>query len=175
MREQAEQRVGAKAAAGGTQKSGSAGRVSVALFVVLLALGALGVASLWALDGTPGVSPTSSQDQLAGQVCSAYQTRNYDLLIANIDPAPVPPTQPLAFNDAAKTSLITNLRAQDSQNGAVTHCTFGAISGVTADHLHYGFNMTRAKGRQSTQVMDFVREQDGTWKIARDSQFYPLG
>lgn len=174
MREQAGQGVGAQARRGARQ-SGSAGRVTIALIVVLLALGALGAGSLWALNGVQLAAPTSSQDQLAGRVCTAYQTRNYDSLIANIDPTPVPPTQITSFNDAAKKSLTTNLQAQDSQNGPVTRCTFQQISAVAASHLHYGFNMTRAKGRQSTQVMDFVQEKDGTWKIARDSQFLPIG
>lgn len=173
MREQAEKPVGATGHGGG-QKSGSAGGATITLIVVLLALGALGAASLWALNTAPGVAPTSSQDQLAGWVCTAYQTRNYDLLIANIDPAPVA-TAPTPFNDNAKKSLTINLQAQDSQNGPVTHCAYQPTSDVSADHLHYAFTLTRAQGHQSTLVMDFVREKDGTWKIGRDSYFTPSG
>ncbi|HKS70370.1 MAG TPA: hypothetical protein VJQ45_08115 [Ktedonobacterales bacterium] len=174
MREQAEQQVGAKGT-GGAQKPGSAGGVTITLIVVLLVVGALGAVSLWALDSAPGVAPTSSQDQLAGRVCTAYQTRNYDLLIANIDPTPVPPTQPLPFSDAAKKSLTSTLQAQDSQQGAVTQCSFQQLPGGAADHVQYGFAMTRAKGSKFTPVMNFVRQKDGTWKIARNSQFLPLG
>lgn len=174
MREQAEQGAGTRAARG-AHKSGAAGRVTIVLIVALLAVGALGAGSLWALNNAPLVAPTSSQDQLAGRVCTAYQTRNYDLLIANIDPTPVPPTAPTAFNDNAKAAFVAYLRSLDSQNGPVTHCTFKQISDVSAGHLHYGFTITRAKGRQSTLVMDFVQEKDGTWKLARDSQFTPIG
>ncbi len=159
----------------GVRRSVSAGRVTVALIVVLLLMGALGAASLWALNGAQVSAPTSSEDQLAARICTAYQTRNYDLLIANIDPAPVPPTAPTAFTDAAQKAFAANLRALDTQSGAVTQCGFKQISGVSGGHLHYGFTMTRAKGRQSTLVMDFVQEKDGTWKIARDSQFTPVG
>lgn len=176
MAERVEQGVGKRAAAaGGARRPGSAGRITLALIVALLALGALGAGSLWALNGAQLSAPTSSEDQLAARICTAYKTRNYDLLIANIDPAPVPPTAPTAFTDAAQKAFAANLRALDTQSGAVTQCSFKQIASISAGHVHYGFTMTRVKGRQSTLVMDFVQEKDGSWKIARDSQFTPVG
>lgn len=179
MRERVEQGAGAPQRGGaGAPRSGSAGRVTLVLLVVLVALGVLGAGSMWALNGSqvPAVASTlSPQDQLATRICTAYQTHNYDLLIANIDPAPVPPTAPTDFTAAAQKAFGANLKALDSQSGAVTQCSFKQIAPVSAGHQHYGFQMTRAKGRQSTQVMDFVQEKDGTWKIARDSQFTPVG
>ena len=176
MREQVDKGVDKGApATGRASRSGSAGRVTLTLIVVLLAMGALGAGSLWALNGAQLSAPTSSEDQLAARICSAYQTSNYDLLIANIDPAPVPPTAPTAFTAAAQKAFAANLRALDTQSGAVTQCSFKQIAAISGGHVHYGFTMTRAKGRQSTLVMDFVQEKDGTWKIARDSQFTPVG
>lgn len=169
MREQAEHKVRAPAAGG--RSTGATGRVTIALIIVLLALGGLGAGSLWALTGAQLVAPTSSQDQLAGRVCSSYQTHNYDLLIANIDPTPVPPTQPKPFDDVKK-SFTTNLQAQDSQKGAVAQCGFQQLPGGSADRVQYAFTMTRAKGAKTTLVMNFIHEKDGTWKIARNSQFY---
>jgi hypothetical protein len=156
----------------GPRQSGSARRVTLALIVVLLALGALGAGSLWALNGTL-VPPASSQDKLATRICAAYQARNYDALIADIDPTPVPPTAPTDFTPEAQKALITTLSALDTQSGAVIQCSFAQNSSTSGDHLHYTFTMKRAKGQQSTQVMDFVHEKDGSWKLARDSQFIP--
>lgn len=177
-REQTGQQVGAQAQAqtgSGARKSGSAGRITIVLIVVLLALGVLGAGSLWALNGAQLLAPTSSQDQLAGRVCTAYQTRNYDLLIANIDPAPVPPTVLKPFDDNAKKAFSSELQAKDSQSGYVTQCSFQQLPGGSANRLQYAFAMTRAKGSKATLVMNFVHEQDGSWKIARNSQFYPFG
>ncbi|MFI5273391.1 MAG: hypothetical protein ACHQ4H_10215 [Ktedonobacterales bacterium] len=161
-------------AAAGTQAAATrrrpAIRVTLALMSTLLVLGGLGAGSFLLL--TYAQRPTT-QDDLAQRVCTAYQTRNYDLLVANVDPTPIKPAAPGAFTAAAQKAITTNLQALDAQSGAVTQCHFSTLGVLAAGHQHVGFDLTRAHSAKTSLVMDFVHQPDGQWKIARDSQFTP--
>src|SRR5215813_6999068 len=86
----------------GKRKAGSGkptSRTTVVLLGVLLLVGAAGAGSYWLLGYAQ--RPTGAAD-LAQRVCSDYQHADYDRLLADIDPAPVPPTVPGDFTSAAQ-------------------------------------------------------------------------
>lgn len=150
----------------------SVSRATVLLLAVLVLMGAAGAGSYWVLGNTRLSTDTTN---LAQRVCTAYQRANYDQLIAAIDPAPVPPKVPGDFTSAAQASLKATLRSLDSRDGAVTKCQYAPSgSGSSQTRVQYKFTMTRAKAADHplTLLMILVREKNGIWEIARDSDFF---
>jgi hypothetical protein len=150
-------------------------RLTLLLMIVLLALGVVGLASLSLLHFSTQTSPLT-QDETVQRICTAYQTQNYDLLVAQIDPSPIPPAITGPFSDAAKQALIGELKALDASDGPVTQCQ---VRRLTFNNLppdptrtQYEFTITRADAlKQFTLMMTLVRQSDGSWKIARNSNF----
>jgi hypothetical protein len=151
-------------------------RLTLLLMIVLLALGVVGLASL-SLFRLPPHQPPLTQDAVVQRICTAYQTRNYDLLVAQIDPSPIPPAITGPFSDAAKRALIGELQALDASDGTVTQCQ---VHRLTFNNLppdptrtQYTFTITRADdlSKQFILMMTLVHQPDGSWKIARDSNF----
>lgn len=159
------------------RRGGSAAlRLTLLLMIVLLALGVVGLASL-SLFRFPAQPPPLTQDAVVQRICTAYQTRNYDLLVAQIDPSPIPPTNTGSFSDAAKRALVGELQALDTSDGPVTQCqvrrlTFNNLP-PDPSRAQYEFTVTRADvtSKQFTLMMTLVHQPDGSWKIARDSNF----
>ncbi|HEU5441697.1 MAG TPA: hypothetical protein VFU88_20610 [Ktedonobacterales bacterium] len=157
------------------QKAGggsSVSRTTFLLLAVLLLIGAAGAGSYWVLGNARLSTDTTN---LAKRVCTAYQHADYDQLIAAIDPAPVPPKVPGDFTSAAQVSLKATLRSLDSRDGTVSKCQYAPSgSGASQTRVPYTFTLTRAKATSHplTLQMTFVREKNGTWEIARDSDFF---
>ena len=152
-------------------------RLTLLLMIALLALGVVGLASLSLFQFTLHTSPPLTQNDTVQRICTAYQTRNYDLLVAQIDPSPIPPANTGPFSDAAKRALIGELQALDASDGPVTRCQ---VQRLTFNNLppdptraQYSFTITRAYdlSKQFTLMITLVHQPDGSWKIARDSNF----
>jgi hypothetical protein len=152
--------------------------LTLLFMIVLLALGTVGLASLSLFQF--GARTSAQQDTLQ-RICTAYQTQNYDLLVAQIDPTPIPPAVPDPFTDAAKQAILSELQALDTSAGTVTQCQAHRLvfASVSADptHVPYGFTLIRARdpSKQISLTMTLVRQSNGDWKIARDSDFLGIG
>lgn len=151
-------------------------RLTLLLMIVLLALGVVGLASLSLFHNSTPATPPPTRDEVVQRICTAYQTRNYDLLVAQIDPRAIPPAI-TTFTDAAKQALIGELRALDASDGPVTQCqvrrlTFNNLP-PDPSRAQYELTITRAGtlSKQYTLLMTLVHQPDGSWKIARDSNF----
>jgi len=151
------------------------------LFIVLMLLGGAGAGSYLLLQQVTR-NPTAAD--VAQRVCTAYTTQNYQLLIDQIDPAPVAGQNSLStgvsssgpFNSQVKSELVDTLKALDASAGPVTSCQQHqlAFKGTSAQptSIQFVFTMHRADTPKVTYsaVMNFVRST-GTWKITRDSNF----
>jgi len=173
-------------AAGPKDKTTSAGkltirqvrlRLTLALALALLLIGAAGAESAVLLERALRI-PTAAD--IAQRVCTAYQRQDYDLLLDQIDPAPVPGMSG-PFDRNAKNTLVSQLKALDAQAGAVTSCTYtelaaGQASGQAAQQQvparrQFLFSMKRARGSLYTAPMTLLQQADGGWKVSRASSF----
>jgi hypothetical protein len=141
-------------------------RVTLALALLLVIGGAnaaIGASLLQQALRTP------TADDIAQRVCTAYLRQDYDLLLAQIDPAPIPPTVPGPFDAAARNALQGQLRALDGSAGSVTQCVYKEVSaaGQPANLRQYLYSMQRRV--LYTQAMDLARQSDGSWKLTRAS------
>ena len=155
-------------------------RLTLALALALLLIGAAGAESVTLLQWAMRV-PTASD--IAKLVCTAYQRQDYDLLLAQIDPAPEPPQMPAAFDLNAKSALVDQLKALDAQAGASTSCTYtelaanapqapnGQAKPQSPAQIQFIFSMKRAHGGLYTAPMTLVQQVDGGWKVSRASSF----
>lgn len=151
------------------------------LFIVLMLLGGAGAGSYLLLQQVTR-NPTAAD--VAQRVCTAYTTQNYQLLIDQIDPAPITGQNSLPtgvsssgpFTSQVKSELVDILKALDASAGPVTSCQQHqlAFKGTSAHptSIQFVFTMHRADTPKVTYsaVMNFVRS-NGTWKITRDSNF----
>jgi hypothetical protein len=165
-------------------------RLALVFALILLALGVGAGASVSLLVHAIAEPPPVAQSTAAAgdkiaqdigdQVCAAYVTQNYDALVSLIDPAPVPPSVPGAFDAGARAALETNLKALDSSPGKVTKCTSSGPTtgtGVTEGKSIYKLVMTRSAGQKLTtftHTIITVKQPDGTLKIERDSDFHGI-
>lgn len=155
------------------QRTGNVLRSILLLAVLLMLVGFAGASALKLLQYAMRV-PTA--DDTAQLVCTAYSQHNYDLLLQQIDSAPVPPANSGAFNQTALRSQLTSL---DASQGDVTRCTYKQLdfNNISASNtaLQYAFVMHRAHAsKEFDLIMTFVHESDGTWKISRASNFTGL-
>lgn len=157
-------------------RKGGALRATLLLAVLLMLVGVAGGGALKLLQHAMRV-PTA--DDTAQLVCTAYTQQNYDLLIQQIDPAPVPPTNTGAFDANA---LRGQLKALDASQGVVASqgstagCTYKQLDftnvSVGATTLQYSFVLHRTHTSRSFDlIMTLVHESDGTWKVSRASNF----
>ena len=163
-------------------------RLALVFALLLLALGVAAGASVsllvHAIAGPPPVAQPASGaggkpavEDIGNQVCDAYVTQKYDALVSLIDPTPVPPTATGAFNAAAQTALMTELKAIDDKTGKVTKCTSSGPTsgtGATEGKSIYKLVMTRTldqKLTSFTHTIIAIRQADGSFKIERDSDF----
>jgi hypothetical protein len=144
-------------------------RVTLALALLLMVGGVIAAIGASLLQQALRI-PTA--DDIAQRVCTAYQRQDYDLLLAQIDPAPIPPAVPGPFDAAARNALEDQLRALDAAAGAVTHCSYKELTGGArqpADQRHYFYSMQRHV--LYTMAMSLTSQPDGSWKLTRDSDF----
>jgi hypothetical protein len=151
------------------------------LVIVLLLLGVAGAGSFALLQQVMRM-PTAAD--IAQRVCTAYTTQNYQLLINQIDPAPVAEatTTPggisstSAFDSTAKNQLIATLKGLDKSAGIVVSCQQRQIvikgSAANPASAQFVFLMHRADTPSViySSPMHFV-QRGGTWMVARDSNF----
>ena len=151
------------------------------LFIVLMLLGGAGAGSYLLLQQVTR-NPTAAD--VAQRVCTAYTTQNYQLLIDQIDPAPVAGQNALPtgvsssgpFNSQVKSELVDTLKSLDASAGPVTSCQQHQIAfkGTSArpTSIQFVFTMRRADTPKVaySAVMNLVRS-NSTWKITRDSNF----
>jgi hypothetical protein len=144
-------------------------RVTLALALLLLVGGvisAIGASLLQQALRTP------TADDIAQRICTAYQRQDYDLLLAQIDPTPIPPAVPGPFDAAARNALESQLRALDAVARDVTQCSYKELAAGArqpADQRHYLYSMQR--GVLYTMAMSLTSQPDGSWKLTRDSDF----
>jgi hypothetical protein len=145
-------------------------RVTLALALALVAAG-LGAAEAATLLQRALRTPTA--DDIAQRICTAYERQDYDLLLSQIDPTPIPPAVPGPFDAGAKAALVGELRAEDGSAGPVTQCSYKVLvvnaPAPPADQRQYFFSMQR--GVLYTSLMTLARQHDDTWLIQRDSNF----
>jgi hypothetical protein len=163
-------------------------RLALVFALLLLALGVAAGASVSLLvraiaGPLPVAQPASSTggtpavEDIGNQVCDAYVTQKYDALVSLIDPAPVPPSVPGAFNAGAQAALETNLKAIDSKTGKVTKCTSSGPTpgtGATEGKSIYKLVMTRTLAQKLTtfnHTIIVIKQTDGILKVERDSDF----
>ena len=146
-------------------------------FVFMLVLAGLGLAGYKSLDLLRAEMRVPTQNDIATQVCTAYEQQNYGLLMGLIDPTPIPPATTGTFGPAAQKALTAELQALDANSGKVVNCSasrlqFGNVS-APGKRLQYTFVMVRAKdpAQPFSQIMTFIQQADGSWKIARNSNF----
>lgn len=158
------------------ERGGSALRATL-LLAVLLAL--VGVAGGGALNLLQHAMRVPTADDTAQLVCTAYSQQNYDLLLQQIDPAPVPPSNTGAFDANALRSQLKSLDASQgdvASSGTTPGCTYKQLDfsniSVGNNALQYAFTLHRAHASKDFNlIMTLVRESDGTWKISRASNF----
>jgi hypothetical protein len=149
-------------------------RLTLALALALLLIGAAGAESAALLQRALRI-PTA--EDIAQRVCTAFQQRDYDLLLDQIDPAPVPPAVPGPFDPNARSALASQLKALDAQAGAVTTCQYTELAANGQGRqqgpaqLQFIFSMKRAHGAVYTAPMTLVQQTDGGWKVSRASSF----
>jgi hypothetical protein len=148
----------------------SALRLTLLLALLLLLVGLAGAGALRLL--LHAMRPPTADDT-AQLVCTAFTQQNYDLLVAQVDPAPVPPAATGRFDANA---LRTQLTTLDGAQGKVTTCSYKQLafsnlaSGGTS--LQYIFTIHRAQTSAPVSlVMILVHEADGSWKLSRGSDF----
>jgi hypothetical protein len=144
---------------------------------VLILLGVAGAGSFSLLQQVTQV-PTAAD--IAERVCTAYTTQNYQLLIDQIDPAPVAEATTTpgiisstgTFDTTSQNQLINALKALDTSAGIVTSCQQHQIVFQGSASVQFVFTMHRSDSPSVTysSVMHFV-QHGGTWMVARDSNF----
>jgi len=146
------------------------------LRVTLALLLALTVSGLAATEGAVLLERalrTPSADDIAQRICTAFLDQNYDLLVSQIDPAMIAPNVNTPWDAHAQAALMAQLHTEDEALGRVTQCTYKAFafgSGPqAATTRQYLFSMQRAKLYSTGMNLD--RQGDGSWLIARDSDF----
>lgn len=108
----------------------------------------------------------------AALLCTALRNRDYDTLISQIDPAPVPPAASGAFDGRA---LQAQLQALDTAQGPVTSCGYQLISASgTTDQFAYTIHRARTTVAIG-MLVEVKRQPDGNWKITRRSTFIVKG
>lgn len=155
------------------ERSGSALRATLLLAMLFLLVGVAGGSALKLLQHAMRV-PTA--DDTAQLICTAYSQHNYDLLIQQIDPAPVAPANTGNFDAKALRDQLTSL---DASQGGVSTCTYRQLDfsniSVGNNALQYTFAMHRTHAsKEFDLIMTFVHESDGTWKVSRASNFTGL-
>lgn len=158
------------AAAPAAERRGGALRATLLLAVLLALVGVAGGGALKLLQHAMRV-PTA--DDTAQLVCTAYSQQNYDLLLQQIDPAPVPPANTTTFDANA---LRAQLKSLDASQGDVSACTYKQLdfSNITVGNnaLQYAFTLHRTHAsKEFDLIMTLMRESNGTWKISRASNF----
>ena len=162
------------------------GRGRLGLFLVLvISLLLLGVAGAGSYALLLQVTAAPTVTDIAERVCTAYTTQNYQLLINQIDPTPIPGATPLPggaspsgpFDANAKNQLVSELQTLDVNYGPVVNCQQHQLvngSGVadTSNSAQFIFLMHRSDTPNVTYscLMNFVR-QSGNWMVTRDSNF----
>lgn len=150
--------------AGGRSRasSGSALRLTIFLLLVILLVGLAGAEAFSLLQYAMRL-PTA--DDIAQIVCTSYQTRNYDLLIKQIEPETAhPPT-----TDLSNSALKQQLQALDSASGNVTACSYSSEQ-ISTGEVQYIFRVKRARVPQpGSLLLLLMHEPDGSWKISRGS------
>ena len=145
-------------------------RVTLAL---LLALMVAGLASTEGAVLLQRALRTPTADDIAQRVCTAYLTQDYGLLVSQIDPATILPNVTTPWDAQAQAALVGQLHIEDAALGQVTHCTYLELAASKgqqpANTRQYLFSMQRAK--LYSTGMDFNRQGDASWLIARDSDF----
>jgi hypothetical protein len=166
---------------GNQASSKDASRGVLGLWVVLvILLVLLGVAGAGSYSLLQQVTQTPTAADIAERVCTAYTTENYQLLIEQIDPAPVAAATSTPgiisstgpFNTATQDQLINDLKALDKSAGTVISCQQHQIVFNGSTSVQFVFTMHRSGSSKVTysSVMNFV-QSGGTWMIARDSNF----
>lgn len=155
---------------------GGIGLRRVRLRVTLALLLALTVSGLAATEGAVLLERalrTPSADDIAQRICTAFLDQNYDLLVSQIDPATIAPNVNTPWDAHAQAALVAQLNTEDEALGRVTQCTYKAFAfgngPQAATTRQYLFSMQRTK--LYSTGMNLVRQGDGSWLIARDSDF----
>lgn len=165
----------ANAAGKGGQAGQSATLITVVLALALLAVGAASyqAASLLQYAATTPLNATAAST--AALVCDTLKRQDYQRLALYIDPAPVPPAVTTAFD--ART-ILNQLRALDTQDGAVLDCSatpYNSQSVVSTDGAtRYQLSLRRAKATQPSSGTLVLRQKSGgarLWLVGRDSSF----
>lgn len=163
----------ANGAARAARMSDSTVQLTLALIVVLLLLGAAGGGSLALLQYAMR-QPTAAD--IAQRVCTAYQTQNYDLLVAQIDPTPIPPNN-LSDFASARSVLVAQLRSLDASAGQVTSCSQKCLTypgtAPNPNQQQCAFVMTRSRtpAKPFNTLMTLVHGSNAGWRVARNSNF----
>jgi hypothetical protein len=147
--------------------------VTLTLALLLLLLGLAGAKSVALLQDA---LRTPSADDIAQRACTIYQRQDYNFLLDQIDPTPLPPAYPNPFDANARHALLDQLESLDASVGKVTQCSYRALTfdnndqSSQANQRQYVFTMERST--TYTTVMTLARQPDGSWKISRDSNFF---
>ncbi|HEX8731323.1 MAG TPA: hypothetical protein VF725_04595 [Ktedonobacterales bacterium] len=150
--------------------------ITVALALLLTLVGLAGYGAALLLRETLAPQPpaiAASAASLSAYVCDALKHKDYQGLVAVIDPATVSPTVTDAFDPAA---TVAALRAEDARAGVVVACAVApyppgsVVSSPSVTHLR--LTLRRAHGAASTTTLTLAQTsgQRG-WLIERDSGF----
>ncbi len=137
-----------------------------------LALAFVGVAGVRAEALFQHALRTPTASDIAAQVCTAYTTQNYDLLLRNVDPAPIPPAAPGPFSPA---TLRDELRTIDSREGKAVNCTYKALVAPTGTTTRgtslaqVAVSVRRAHASQPDGILLTLHLKSGHWLISRES------
>ncbi len=136
----------------------------LAVLVGLTGFGAVRAAELL----QHALRPLADPADIATTACTAYSTQNYLLLTQQIDPMPVPPSNNDPFYPAV---VQTQLRALDKIQGIVQRCDLGHFT-ASGTAGQYSIVLHRARmSEQITVALVLHLQQDGSWKISRETNF----
>lgn len=151
----------------------------IALLIIMIA----GIAVMKLLVG---VSQFRSPDAVMAVVCDAYTTHNYDALIARIDPTFTDhfATARSVLDSNVKTLVKGELTNADSGYGTASSCSYSEIgespwTEATASGPWTGevktFNIPVQRSGTNQPIIPLtvylIKESNGQWYIARDSDF----
>src|SRR5262249_19691014 len=146
-------------------------RVTLLLALLLLLLGLAGAEGAVLLQHALRMP---SADDIAQRVCTIYLRQDYDLLLDQIDPTPLPPVHSDPFNAEARRALLDQLKNLDASAGKVKRCGYEALAfdtGAQPPPLQRQYLFTMERNATYTTVMTLARQSDGSWKVSRDSNF----
>lgn len=153
-----------RSAGGGAARAGTTLRVTIALALLLLLVGIAGAGALKLLVHAMRL-PTAADT--AQTVCTAFQRQDYNLLLQQIDPSPVPGGSTSTFNGSA---LRTQLVGLDANEGTVSSCKYIQI-GSSVHPAQYSFTLQRTHTKATTSLVIYIiQEPDGSWKLRSDSE-----